>query len=61
MSNERGESPAPEIGAVRITDGRVEVYDGERWGPYRALPEPGGGPIFREHIAGSNLDSSVDE
>lgn len=33
---------APETGAVRIEDGKVEVFDGERWGPYRALPVPPG-------------------
>jgi hypothetical protein len=33
---------APETGAVRIEDGKVEVFDGERWGPYRPLPAPPG-------------------
>lgn len=48
MSNQDGEPDAPEAGEVRIAEGRVEVFDGERWGPYRPLPEPGGGPVFRD-------------
>jgi hypothetical protein len=33
---------APETGEVRIQNGKVEVFDGERWGPYRAIPAPPG-------------------
>lgn len=36
------DNTTPETGAVRIADGKVEVFDGERWGPYRALPVPPG-------------------
>ena len=33
---------AAETGAVRLQDGKVEVFDGERWGPYRPIPAPPG-------------------
>ena len=33
---------AAETGAVRLQNGKVEVFDGERWGPYRPLPAPPG-------------------
>lgn len=46
MSDESTEPAEPEPGQVRIENGRVEVFDGERWGPYRALPESDG-PVFR--------------
>lgn len=32
----------PETGEVRIEDGKVEVFDGDKWGPYRPLPVPPG-------------------
>ena len=39
---------AAETGAVRLQDGKVEVFDGERWGPYRPLPAtPGVRPQCR--------------
>jgi hypothetical protein len=39
--NEKPPVPDKE-GAVRIRDGKVEVFDGEQWGPYRAVPAPPG-------------------
>jgi len=37
------DNPVPaEEGAVRIKEGKVEVFDGDRWGPYRAIPAPPG-------------------
>lgn len=46
-----------EPGAVRLHSGKVEVFDGERWGPYRALSTPPGvRPQYRcmKHDKGSS-------
>ncbi|MFB7613643.1 hypothetical protein [Kitasatospora sp. NPDC056181] len=52
------QQPVPVKGDVRVGPGGVEYFDGSAWGPYRAVPEPGGGPVFRDHPASSG--GSVD-
>jgi hypothetical protein len=57
MSTEDEKDDVPEAGDVRIGEnGQVEVFDGEVWGRYRPLLNPGGGPIFRLHDFKSHAD-----
>jgi hypothetical protein len=44
-----GQTDADQPGDFRIgEDGKVEVFDGVDWRPYKTLPEPPPGPILRE-------------
>ncbi|MET8040660.1 hypothetical protein ABZU25_07315 [Micromonospora sp. NPDC005215] len=42
------EEKAAERFDVRITDAGVEVYDGERWVPYRRVVADDPGPLIRD-------------
>ncbi|GGM27700.1 MULTISPECIES: hypothetical protein [Micromonospora] len=37
----------PERGEIRVQNGVVQTYDGQRWVPYRRLVEADPGPLVR--------------